>query len=71
MATKKKPKKPPINFITINVRRAVGDKITDAAQERELAYMRKIADLFGVESDVIIKVHDCCGVYLYSPLGDT
>jgi len=62
--------KPPITHININVRRALGDEVSEAAQDRELLYMAKIIDLFGIESDVAIKVYDKNGDFLYSPTED-
>lgn len=67
---KKTKPPPPINFITINVRRELGDTITDAQRDEEDKYVLKIVDLFDIEDDVVIRVHDCCGVYLYSPKGE-
>ena len=63
----KKSLKPPITHININVRRTLGDEVSEAAQDRELLYMAKIVDLFDIESDVAIKVYDKNGDFLYSP----
>jgi hypothetical protein len=63
----KKSLRPPITHININVRRTLGDEVSEAAQDRELMYMAKIADLFNIESDVAIKVYDKNGDFLYSP----
>jgi hypothetical protein len=66
----KKSLKPPITHININVRRTLGDEVSEAAQDRELLYMAKIVDLFDIESDVAIKVYDKNGDFLYSPTED-